>query len=106
VLVAAGGACRRGSAARARAARAAGAAGQGGRRDRELCVLFIANGCDAAISCDAAMATTCKSGTEMVEATRRKRDTFAAKTDGEITLKGECPSGEILATAVKSIACK
>jgi hypothetical protein len=71
------------------------------------CVLTIKNGCDQAASCDAAMTTTCKSPVgEMVEAARRKRQTFAAKTDGEIRLVGDCQGGEILRTAMKSIACK
>jgi hypothetical protein len=71
------------------------------------CVLTIKNGCDQAASCDAAMTTTCKSPVgEMVEAARRKRQTFAAKTDGEIRLVGDCQGGEILRTAMKSIVCK
>ena len=71
------------------------------------CVLTIKNGCDQAASCDAAMTTTCKSPVgEMVEAARRKRVTFAAKTDGEIRLVGDCEGGQILRTAMKSIACK
>ena len=71
------------------------------------CVLSIKNGCDQAASCDAAMTTTCKSPVgEMVEAARRKRQTFAAKTEGEIRLVGDCQGGEILRTAMKSIACK
>ena len=70
------------------------------------CVIFVKNGCEQSISCDATMTTTCKSSTEMIEAARRKRETFAAKTDEEIRLVGDCASGEILRTAVKSIACK
>jgi hypothetical protein len=71
------------------------------------CVLSIKNGCDQAASCDAAMTTTCKSPVgEMVEAARRKRQTFAAQTAGEIRLVGDCQGGEILRTAMKSIACK
>jgi hypothetical protein len=71
------------------------------------CVLTIKNGCDQAASCDAAMTTTCKSPVgEMVEAARRKRQTFAAKTDGEIRLVGDCQGGTILRTAMKSIVCK
>ena len=70
------------------------------------CVLFIKNGCEQAISCDATMTTTCKSSTDMIEAARRKRVTFAARTDGEIRLVGDCASGEILRTAVQSILCK
>jgi hypothetical protein len=71
------------------------------------CVLAIKNGCDQAASCDAAMTTTCKSPVgEMVEAARRKRQTFAAKTDGEIRLVGDCQGGTILRTAMKSIECK
>lgn len=70
------------------------------------CVISIKNGCEQAISCDATMTTTCKSNSEMIEAARRKRETFAAKTDGEIRLVGDCASGVILRTAMKSIACK
>lgn len=70
------------------------------------CVLSIKNGCDQAISCDATMTTTCRADTEMIEAARRKRVTFAAKTDGEIRLVGDCARGVILRTAMKSIACK
>ncbi len=71
------------------------------------CVLSIKNDCDQAASCDAAMTTTCKSPVgEMVEAARRKRQTFAARTAGEIRLVGDCQGGEILRTAMKSIACK
>jgi hypothetical protein len=70
------------------------------------CMLFVKNGCDQAVSCDATMTTTCRAGTEMVEAARRKRETFAGKTEGEISLQGDCQGGEILRTAVKSIACK
>ena len=70
------------------------------------CVLSIKNGCDQALSCDATMTTTCKSGAEMIEAARRKRVTFAAGTDGEIRLVGDCASGQILRTAVKSVLCK
>lgn len=70
------------------------------------CVLAIKNGCEQAISCDATMTTTCRSGTEMIEAARRKRVTFAAKSDGEIRLVGDCNSGSILRTAMKSITCK
>ena len=70
------------------------------------CVLTIKNGCEQALSCDATMTTTCKSSTDMIEAARRKRVTFAAKTDGEIRLVGDCASGEILRTAVRSIVCK
>jgi hypothetical protein len=71
------------------------------------CVLSIKNGCDQAASCDAAMTTSCKSPVgEMVEAARRKRQTFAAGTEGEIRLVGDCQGGEILRTAMKSIVCK
>lgn len=71
------------------------------------CVLTIKNDCVQAASCDAAMTTTCKSPVgEMVEAARRKRQTFAAQTAGEIRLVGDCQGGEILRTAMKSIACK
>ena len=70
------------------------------------CVLWIKNGCDQALSCDATMTTTCKSGAEMIEAARRKRVTFAAGTDGDIRLVGDCASGQILRTAVKSILCR
>jgi len=70
------------------------------------CVLSIKNECEQAISCDATMTTTCRSGTEMIEAARRKRVTFASKTAGEIRLVGDCASGTILRTAMKSIACK
>jgi hypothetical protein len=70
------------------------------------CVLSIKNGCEQAISCDATMTTTCKSSTDMIEAARRKRVTFAARTDGEIRLVGDCAGGEILRTAVQSILCK
>ena len=70
------------------------------------CILTIKNGCEQALSCDATMTTTCKSSTDMIEAARRKRVTFAAKTDGEIRLVGDCASGEILRTAMQSIVCK
>src|SRR5512132_771992 len=70
------------------------------------CVLSIKNGCEQAVSCDATMTTTCKSSTDMIEAARRKRVTFAAGTDGEIRLVGDCVSGQILRTAVQSIVCK
>lgn len=70
------------------------------------CVISVKNGCEQAASCDATMTTTCKSSTEMIEAARRKRVTFAAKTDGEIRLVGDCASGEILRTAMRSILCK
>jgi hypothetical protein len=70
------------------------------------CVLSIKNDCEQAISCDATMTTTCRAGTEMIEAARRKRVTFAAKTEGKIQLVGDCTSGAILRTAMKSIACK
>ncbi len=69
-------------------------------------MLFVKNGCEQATSCDATMTTTCKSSTDMIEAARRKRVTFAAKTDGEIRLVGDCTTGEILRTAVQSIVCK
>src|ERR1700749_4047514 len=36
------------------------------------CVLSIKNGCEQALSCDATMTTTCKSGEQMIEAARRK----------------------------------
>jgi hypothetical protein len=70
------------------------------------CVLSIKNACDQAVSCDATMTTTCRADMEMIEAARRKRVTFAAKTDGEIRLVGDCARGAILRTAMKSIACK
>lgn len=70
------------------------------------CLLTVDNACDQAVSCDATMVTTCKSGTSMVEAARRKRETYAAKSQGELSLQGNCPDGEILATAMKSLACK
>ena len=71
-----------------------------------VCLLFIKNDCDTAVSCDATMTTTCRQGESMVESARRKRDTFAAKTSGELSLQGECGGGQILATAMKSLACK
>jgi hypothetical protein len=76
------------------------------RCDGGECVLSIKNGCEQAISCDATMTTTCRADTEMIEAARRKRVTFAAKSDGEIRLVGDCARGVILRTAMTSIACK
>lgn len=71
-----------------------------------VCNIAIKNTCDRAVSCDASMVTTCKSGTTLIEGGRRKRDTFAAGTDGTLSLHGDCAEGTILATRMKSIACK
>jgi hypothetical protein len=70
------------------------------------CVLFIKNGCEQPVSCDATMTVTCKANTDMMEAARRKRETYPAKSDGELRLVGNCESGEVLRTAMKSLACK
>ena len=70
------------------------------------CVLSIKNDCAQAVSCDATMTTTCKAATDMMEAARRKRETYPAKSDGELRLVGNCATGEILRTEMKSLACK
>ena len=70
------------------------------------CVLSIKNGCEQPVSCDATMMATCKANTDMIEAERRKRETYPAKSDGELRLVGNCASGEILRTAMKSLTCK
>jgi len=70
------------------------------------CVLSIKNDCAQAVSCDATMTTTCKAATDMMEAARRKRETYPAKSDGELRLVGNCSSGEVLRTAMKSLSCK
>jgi len=70
------------------------------------CVLSIKNDCAQAVSCDATMTTTCKAATDMMEAARRKRETYPAKSDGELRLVGNCSSGEVVRTAMKSLSCK
>jgi hypothetical protein len=71
-----------------------------------LCTADLKNDCDQAVTCDVAITNTCQSGTAMVEAKGRKRDTVAAKSTGRIQVEARCNEGEILHTELKSMICK
>ena len=71
-----------------------------------VCTATLKNDCEQAVTCDLAITTTCKSGTTMLEAAGRKRDTFAAKSDGELKVGAKCNEGDVVRTDVKSMSCK
>jgi hypothetical protein len=71
-----------------------------------VCAVEIKNGCDQPITCDLFLTATCQAQTEMVEARARKRDTFAAKTDGQLSAEAKCTEGDVIHTEVKELACK
>ena len=70
------------------------------------CVVEIKNGCDQPITCDLFLVASCQAQMEMVEARARKRDTFAAKTDGALSLEAKCTEGRVIHTEVKELLCK
>ncbi len=54
----------------------------------------------------AAATATCKTDAEMVEATGRGRDTFAAKTKGKLTVAAmDCTRGVVMTTHLKEMHC-
>jgi len=71
-----------------------------------VCTATLKNDCDQAVTCDLAITTTCKANTTMLEAAGRKRDTFAAKSDGELKVGAKCNEGDVVRTAMKSMSCK
>ena len=70
------------------------------------CNVTIKNACEQPITCDLFMVASCKSGSTMVEAKARKRETFAAKTDGEMSLAANCAEGEVVHTEAKELQCQ
>ena len=74
--------------------------------DGGVCKVTIKNSCEQPITCDLFITASCKSGTAMVEAKARKRETFAPKTDGEMALAANCTEGEIVLTEAKELQCQ
>jgi hypothetical protein len=71
-----------------------------------VCTVTLKNGCAQAITCDLAVGSTCKARENMLEAAGRKRDTFAAQSEGELVVGAKCTEGDVLSTSVKSLSCK
>lgn len=71
-----------------------------------VCSVAVKNTCEQAATCNVAIVTTCQSGTAMVEAAGRGRDTFAGNSEGQLNVKAACNEGEVRHTAVKSMSCK
>jgi hypothetical protein len=74
--------------------------------DGGVCKLTIKNSCEQPVTLDLFIVASCKSGTAMVEAKARKRETFAAKTDGEMALAANCSEGEVVLTEAKELLCQ
>ena len=71
-----------------------------------VCNITLKNSCEQPITCDLFIVANCRSGSDLVEAKARKRETFAAKTDGEMSLAANCAQGEVVRTEAKELQCK
>jgi len=74
--------------------------------DGGVCKVAVKNGCEQPVTLDLFIVSSCKSGTAMVEAKARKRETFAAKTDGEMAVAANCSEGEVVLTEAKELLCQ
>jgi hypothetical protein len=71
-----------------------------------VCDLTVKNDCDAALTCDVFVSSSCRTSTEIGEARGRKRGTFAAKEVGKLNVPALCPDGNVVRTAVAEVKCQ
>jgi len=71
-----------------------------------VCDLKVKNDCDAPITCDVVVASSCTTAAGVAEVTGRKRTTFAAKEEGKLNIGALCPEGNVVRTAVTDLKCK
>lgn len=71
-----------------------------------VCLITMKNGCEVPITCDLFISASCRANTTMVEARARKRDTFAPKTDGEMSAEAKCTDGDVIHTEVQELRCE
>ncbi len=71
-----------------------------------VCDLKVKNDCDAPLTCDVVVTTSCTTSAGVAEATGRKRTTFAAKEEGKLNIGALCPEGSAMRTAVTDLKCK
>lgn len=70
------------------------------------CELKLKNDCDAPLTCDAFMLVRCKAANDFIEASGRGRETFPAKTEGQVTVDADCTMGSIVQTSFSELKCK
>jgi hypothetical protein len=70
------------------------------------CTLELKNDCETPLTCEAAILLRCRTPTELVEAHGRGRQTFPAKTPGELVITANCTMGDLVQTSFQSLACK
>lgn len=70
------------------------------------CELKLKNECDAPLTCDAFMLVRCKAANDFIEASGRGRETFPAKTEGQVTVDANCTMGTIVQTSFSELKCK
>jgi hypothetical protein len=72
-----------------------------------VCDLVVKNDCDAPITCDVFVASSCRNVTTTGEARGRKRGTFPAKAEEKLNVAALCPEGgEAVRTAVSEMKCQ
>jgi hypothetical protein len=70
------------------------------------CTVKLKNDCEAPLTCDAFMMLRCRTPTELVEAKGRERQTFPAKTPGELSVSTTCTMGDPVQTTFTELKCK
>jgi hypothetical protein len=71
-----------------------------------VCLVTLKNGCEQPVTCDLFVTAICQAKTDRVEARARKRDTFAAKTDGPMSAEAKCSDGNVIHTEVQELRCE
>jgi hypothetical protein len=72
-----------------------------------VCDLTVKNDCDAPLTCDVFVASTCRTASGAGEARARKRGTFPAKAEDKLNIAALCQEGgEALRTTVSELKCQ
>jgi hypothetical protein len=71
-----------------------------------VCDLTVKNDCDAPLTCDVVIVSSCKTNTGFGEARGRKRATFAAKAPDKLNIGALCTEGDVMRTQVSEIKCQ
>ncbi len=71
-----------------------------------VCDLVVKSDCDAPVTCDVFITSSCRSETNTGESRGRKRTTFAPKEQGKLNVAALCTDGDAVRTQVNEMKCQ
>lgn len=71
-----------------------------------LCEVATKNECEAPVTCELSVDTTCQQATELIKATGRSRRTVNAGAEEKISAAGDCIDGHVVHTEVTAMSCR